>query len=178
MLKLPAFKHYQFNDGSTATVFADDAHLGRFYPIPGFPTVRLDQNNNPVFQLIKYNLSDESREENPDLPRGGGYMVFDSELKIKSENLEEIRKDLQEWCDNEWERIKRLPNDRVRTLTMGATFNDQIGEHWKKKGMQGTPRASSTSGAPSLTLTMPGPGENVALQEGGKPTVVFGDPAR
>ena len=79
----PSILHKQFADGETVTVFQDDDKFWNFCLIPGFPTVRMDPNNNPVFQLIKYNFSDESREENPDLPRGGGYMVFDSELKVK-----------------------------------------------------------------------------------------------
>jgi len=175
MLKLPAFKHYQFPTGETVTVFQDDAQYWRFYPIPGFPTVRLDPNGNPVFLLIKYNISDESREEKPDLPRGGGYMVFDSELKVSPEHLVDITKDLQKYCDDEWERIKKLPDDRVRKLTMGAAFNDQIGDQWKQAGLTGAPRASADTGS-STTLTIPGPGENATLQEGGKPTVMIGEP--
>jgi hypothetical protein len=175
MLKLPAFKHYQFPTGETVTVFQDDAQFWRFYPIPGFPTVRLDPNKNPVFLLIKYNLSDQSREENPTLPRGGGVMVFDSELKVKKEHLEEITKDLQKWVDDEWERIKRLPDDRVRNLVMGATFNDTIGQHWNQSGMTGTPRASADTGS-TTTLRIPGKGENWNAQQGGKPTVLMGEP--
>ena len=88
MMKLPAILHKQFEDGSTATVFQHDEQFWRFCVIPGFPTVRRDPQDNPVFQLIKFNFSDESREENPDLPRGGGYMVFDSELKVSEEESE------------------------------------------------------------------------------------------
>lgn len=178
MLKLPAFKHYQFSTGETVTVFQDDAQFWRFYPIAGFPTVRMDPNNNPVFLLIKYNLSDQSREENPSLPRGGGVMVFDSELKVQPKHMEEITKDLQKWVDDEWERIKALPDDRVRELKMAATFKDTIGQHWSQKGMAGSVRAPESTG-PDVTLKIPGTGENAAMQEalkGKKPTVVIGEP--
>jgi len=85
MLKLPAFKTKQFETGETITIFQDDAKFWIFYLIPGFPTVRFDPNHNPVFQLIKYKFSDESREEHADLPRGGGFMVFDAELMVKAD---------------------------------------------------------------------------------------------
>src|SRR5688500_1419273 len=95
MMKLPAIKHKQFATGETVTVFADDANISTFYLIPCLPTVRLDPNKKPVFQLIKYNFSDEAREDDPTLPRGGGYMVFDSELKVKKEHQDEIVEELK-----------------------------------------------------------------------------------
>ena len=73
MLKLPAIKSYQ-----DLTVFQDDERFWRFYLIPTFPTVRLDAAGRPVFLLVKYALSDQSREKDPTLPRGGGYLAFDA----------------------------------------------------------------------------------------------------
>ena len=136
MLKLPAFMTKKFATGETVTIFGDSEKFWYFYLIPGFPTVRIDPNGNPIFQLIKYKLSDESREENKELPRGGGYMVFDSELKVKKEQQDEIEKDLTTWVRKEWERLKALPNDAVRTLTIGAMFNDTIGSQWAGKDMK------------------------------------------
>jgi hypothetical protein len=176
MLLLPAHDHKQFPTGETVTIFRDDSQISKFYLIPGFPTVRTDPNNNPVFQLIKYNISDQSREENPELPRGGGYMVFDSELKVKTEHQEEIVKELEQYVAAEWEKLKKQPDDRIRALTMGATFNDIIGEHWSKAGMAGGPRASSTSGMPSMTLTMPGSGFVPPSQSEAPPPVIIGEP--
>jgi len=177
MLKLPAFKHYQFETGEAVTVFQDDAQFWVFYAIPGFPTVRLDPHGDPVFMLIKYNLSDESREEDPKLPRGGGYMVFDSELKVNPKDMEAITKDLQKWVDAEWERIRNLPDDRLKNLTLGAHFQDQIGALWNQQAMAGGAMASPTTGG-STTLTIPGPGDNYAakLAASVKPTVVIGEP--
>lgn len=175
MLKLPAILHKQFTTGETATVFVDDAQFWRFYVIPGFPTVRTDPNNNPVFQLIKYNFSDESREENPDLPRGGGYMVFDCELKVKTEHMEEMKEELQSHVNEEWERLKRMPGDRLRYLTLGATFNDTIGEHWQQGSMAGEPMASPTTGS-TMTLTMPGTGFTPPPMDAPAPKVVIGEP--
>ena len=175
MLKLPAFMHKQFPTGEAVTIFQDDAQFWRFYVIPGFPTVRVDPNGNPVFMLIKYNLSDETRETNPELPRGGGYMVFDSELKVTTEQLDEVKKDLQKYADEEFERIKKLPDDSKKTLTLGATFNDTIGQQWGQTGMTGAPRASGTTHT-DTTLEMPGPGDNAALATMAKPTVVIGEP--
>ena len=174
MLKLPAHEHYKTEDGTTTvSIFQDDAQFWRFYLIPGFPTVRLDQNNNPVFMLIKYNLSDESREENPDLPRGGGYMVFDSELTVKAEHVKEIKKHLQQFVEKEWDRIKNDPNARVRSLTLQAAKNDQapkIGGHWGQQGHEGTPRASA------LPLQIPTIAAAEATQGGTPPQVEIGEP--
>jgi len=175
MLKLPAFKHFQFDTGETATVFQDDHKFWVFYIIPGFPTVRMDPNGNPVFLLIKYAFSDESREENPELPRGGGYMVFDSELKVSADHQEAIVGDLQDWVDAEWERLKHLPDDRIRTLRMGATFIDSIGQHWSNSGMAGGPMASVGTST-DLTLRMPGTGFTPPSTSAPAPAVVIGEP--
>jgi hypothetical protein len=175
MMKLPAFMHKQFDTGETVTVFQDDAQFWKFYFIPGFPTVRTDPNNNPVFQLIKFNFSDEAREDTPELGRGGGYMVFDSELKVKKAHHDEVVKELQKHVNQEWERLKRIPNDRVRALTLGATFNDTIGSQWAGAGHEGGPRATSGTGT-TMTLTMPGSGFVPPPMDAPAPTVAVGEP--
>jgi hypothetical protein len=173
MMKLPAFMHKQFPTGETVTVFQDDAQFWRFYLIPGFPTVRTDPNNHPVFQLIKYNFSDESREQDPKLPRGGGYMVFDTELKVKPDQQDEVMKDLKKYVEQEYERLKALPNDALRTLHLGAAFNDSIGGQWSQPGMTGAPRDSPDTHS-DVTLTMPGP--NTPPPPVKVPDVVIGEP--
>ena len=175
MMKLPAFMHKQFETGETVTVFQDDAQFWRFYLIPGFPTVRTDPSGNPVFQLIKFNFSDESREDNPELGRGGGYMVFDSELKVKKTHQDEVMKDLDKYVKAEWERLKKLPNDKVRALSLGATFNDTIGSQWAGAGHEGGPRASPTTGS-TMTLTMPGTGFVPPPMDQPAPPVQIGEP--
>lgn len=175
MMKLPAILHKQFEDGSTATVFQDDKKFWSFCAIPGFPTVRRDAQDNPVFGLFKFNLSDDSREENPDLPRGGGYMVFDSELKVSEKNLKELTKDLEKIVEDEFERLKRLPNDKVRELTLGATFNDTIGKHWGQGSMAGGPMASPQTSS-TTTLTMPGTGFTRPQRNEAAPKPVIGEP--
>jgi hypothetical protein len=176
MLKLPAFSQKQFPTGESVTVFQDDSQFWRFYLIPGFPTVRVDANNHPVFQLIKYNLSDQAREADPNLPRGGGYMVFDSELKVKPEHRAEIEKDLKEYVKAEWERIKRLPDDRVRALTLGAAFNDSIGSEWAASGMAGSGAMASPDSHSTMTLNMPGSGFVPPPMDAPAPPVVIGEP--
>ena len=111
MLILPAHMHKQFPTGETVTVFKDDQQINRFYMIPGFPTIRRDPNKNPVFQLIKFNFSDEAREDDPELARGGGYMVFDAELLVKPEHQKEVEEELQRYVDQEWERLE-MKDDR------------------------------------------------------------------
>lgn len=175
MLMLPAFKTKQFPTGETVTIFQDDAQFWRFYLVAGFPTVRFDAQKNPIFQVIKFKFADQSREENPELPRGGGFMVFDAELMIKAEHRTEIQKELQQWVDKEWERLKTLPDDRIRSLRIGATFNDTIGGHWTQPGMEGQPRADPTTGS-TATLRMPGTGFTAPRSNEKAPDVVFGEP--
>ena len=129
-----------------------------------------------MFQLIKYNLSDEARELDPNLPRGGGYMVFDSELKVKPEHRAEIEKDLKEYVKAEWERIKRLPDDRVRALTLGAAFNDSIGSEWAASGMAGGGAMASPDSHSTMTLTIPGTGFVPPPMDAPAPPVVIGEP--
>ncbi len=173
MLKLPAFMHKQFPSGETVTVFQHDHKFWHFYLIPGFPTVRTDPQNNPVFMLVKFLLSDQSREENPDLPRGGGYMVFDSELKVKEDHQKEIVDELKPLVRQEWERLKSESNKTVRELNMFANFNDTIGEHWKKKGHEGTPRASADQES-NTTLRIPAPDSPPPPEQ--LPEIVIGEP--
>ncbi len=156
MLKLPAFLHKQFPTGETVTVFQDDAQFWKFYLIPGFPTVRIDKHDNPVFALYKFKFDDQSREENADMPRGGGYMVFDSELKVTDKQQQEIVDELQGHVRAEWNRLKSEANPAVRKLKMKATFNDSIGGHWAQAGHRGTPRATATpSTGPELEIPTP-----------------------
>ncbi len=67
MLKIPAFRRID-----NVTVYQDDAVWNRFYLVPSLPAIRLDENGRPVFLLAIYHVSDQAREANPDLPRGGG----------------------------------------------------------------------------------------------------------
>ncbi|MGE0320339.1 MAG: hypothetical protein AB7I44_19680 [Hyphomicrobiaceae bacterium] len=173
MIRLPAFQHFQFDDGETATVFQDDRRFWVFYAIPGFPRVRIDQNENPVFMMVKYNLSDESREADPTLPRGGGYLVFDSELKLSNDNQETVVNALQDYVDDRWNKLKNRPPSKGKTLELQATFNDQIGSHWGGTGHEGGPRASGTTHT-DMSLTIPGTG--FTPPTGDPPKVQLGEP--
>jgi len=108
MLTAPAFRTI---DG--VTLFRDNNVWYRFYPIAPYPTIRLDEQNNPVFLLVKYAFSDQDREENPDLPLGGGYMNFDIQFEVGDELLKKVRTELQLWVDEEWQRLKQgTPEER------------------------------------------------------------------
>ncbi len=101
MLNVPAFRTI---DG--VTLYTDDLCWYRFYAIAQGPRVRVDENNDPVFLLVKYAFSDEDREQNAKLPSGGGYMNFDVEFSVEPEQLEKIQIELQEWVDAEWSRLR------------------------------------------------------------------------
>ncbi|HSR51434.1 MAG TPA: hypothetical protein VLV83_11440 [Acidobacteriota bacterium] len=101
MLTAPPFRTIE-----GVTVYADDSIWYRFYPVAAHPDIRLDKNERPVFLLVKYAFSDQDREDNPDLPSGGGYLNFDVEFSVPPETLETVREDLQEWVDEEWNRLR------------------------------------------------------------------------
>ena len=84
MLKVPSFAYY---DDLRVSVYQDDTMFWKFYFIPDYISIRKDINGNPVFLLIKYAFGDQDREENPDLPRGGGYMAFDVEMRVPETDL-------------------------------------------------------------------------------------------
>ena len=170
MLKVPAFMHKQFSNGETVTVYQDDAQFWRFYLIPGFPTVRQLPNGDPVFMLIKYALSDQSREDNPDLPSGGGYLVFDAELKVSDEHMEELRAELQPLVQQEWERLKSDQSKRGK-LVATATLSDAMGDHWRSQGHRGT---RATDASTSIDLDLPEAEMPVIPDE--EPVVIFGEP--
>ena len=123
MLKVPAFQYYE---DMRVTVYQDDTKWWKFYQLPDYVSVRKDINGNPVALLVKYAFSDQDREEKPDLPRGGGIMNFDVELKVMESDEEELRKRLQKYVDGEWNRLKSLADSRnvpVQSLTLPSWHN-------------------------------------------------------
>ena len=123
MLKVPAFQYYE---DMRVTVYQDDTKWWKFYQIPDYVSVRKDVNGNPVALLVKYAFSDQDREEKPDLPRGGGIMNFDVELKVMESDEAELRKRLQKYVDGEWKRLKSLADARnvpVQSLTLPSWHN-------------------------------------------------------
>ena len=109
MLTVPAFRNIE-----GVTVYRDDTSWFRFYVLAKYPRIRLNEEGDPVFLLVKYALSDEDRENDPKLPAGGGYMNFDIEFTVEPEKLENVRLELQEWVDQEWERLRNGTGDEKK----------------------------------------------------------------
>src|SRR5580765_6736323 len=105
MLKVPAFRSFKNPD---VVAYQDDTMFWKFYLIPGNVSIRRDANGNPVFLLIKYAFGDQDREENKSLPRGGGYMVFDTELSIPNAVMDNITKELQKDVNDIWNQLKAI----------------------------------------------------------------------
>ena len=123
MLKVPAFQYYE---DLRVTIFQDDTKWWKFYQIPDYVSVRKDINGNPVALLVKYAFSDQDREEKPDLPRGGGIMNFDVELRVEESDEKTLRGRLQKYVDGEWGRLKSLAdaeNVPVESLTLPSWHN-------------------------------------------------------
>lgn len=175
MLKLPAFR--QLED---ATVFQDDGEFNRFYIIPGFPSLRRNAARDPVLLLIKYAFSDRSRAENPDLPRGGGYLAFDAELAIGSTRRGEIVAELQTWVNGEWERLKSLPAGGAHVIAMSATLPESnVSDMWTNSDVGFTGRAAppTQDNEVEATLTLPGHDDfTPPPPDAPAPVVVIGEP--
>ena len=103
MLKTPAFQYY---DDLRITIYQDDTQFWKFYMLPDRVQLRNDQNGKPVFQLLKYAFSDEARQNDPQLPSGGGIMMMDVELRVAENERGVLRSRLQAYVDREWNRLK------------------------------------------------------------------------
>lgn len=113
MLKTPAFQYY---DDLRVTVYQDDTKWWKFYLLPDYVSIRRDPNGNPIFLLIKYAFSDEDRENNPDLPVGGGMLNMDVELRVDETDEDSLRGRLQSYVDTEWQRLKDFAENHSHTL--------------------------------------------------------------
>ncbi len=105
MLKVPAFQYFpQYR----VTAYQDDTMWWKFYLIPDYVSIRRDINGHPVFLLIKYAFNDQDRQENKNLPRGGGFMVFDVELSVREADYPKIIAELQQSVNSQWQQLKAL----------------------------------------------------------------------
>lgn len=113
MLKLPAFASFKNPD---VVAYQDDTMFWKFYLIPGQVSVRRDAKGNPVFLLIKFAFGDQDRAENKNLPRGGGYMVFDTELSVANTVRDAIVKQLQVYVNDTWNQLKALAEAKGQSV--------------------------------------------------------------
>ncbi len=104
MLRIPSFRKI-----GDLTVYQDDGVWNRFYPIASIPTIRRDENGRPIFLLTIFHTSDQARETNPALARGGGFMNFDVQFAVSEESREAARTELQQWVNDEYARRRADP---------------------------------------------------------------------
>src|SRR4051794_18862734 len=113
MLMQPAHRYFpQFR----VTAYRDDLQFWKFYLIPDYLSVRRDFQGNPVFLLIKYAFGDQDRDEDPNLPRGGGYMVFDVEMSVREADYKQIVIQLQKDVDDMWNQLKALAESAGQSI--------------------------------------------------------------
>jgi len=100
----------------------------KFYCIPDYASIRRDENNNAVFLLVKYAFGDQDREENPDLPRGGGYMNFDVELAAAAADMTQVRDRLQKRVDQDWQRLKDIAEAAGKSVQGARVWSKHPGQ--------------------------------------------------
>jgi hypothetical protein len=122
MLTVPA--HGRIGD---ATIYADDTYFNRYYAVATSPRLRVDDTNDPVFLLVNYALSDADRDAHPELPAGGGYMVFDTAFEVPPAQMEEIRNALQPEVDAAWARLRAgTAEEAARPGVAGTTAPPKV----------------------------------------------------
>jgi hypothetical protein len=104
MLRIPPFRKI-----GDLTVYQDDVVWNRFCLIPSVPGIRHDENRRAVFLLTIFHTSDQARETNPALARGGGFMNFDVQFAVSPEAAEAARWELKQWVDGEYARRRADP---------------------------------------------------------------------
>lgn len=105
MLKVPAYRYFP---DSRVTAYQDDTQFWKFYLIPDYVSIRRDVTGHPVFLLVKYAFGDQDRQENPALPRGGGYLVLDVEMTTPEADYVKIVEVLQKDVDSLWKQLKAI----------------------------------------------------------------------
>jgi len=164
VLKVPAFDYFE---DLRVTVYQDDTIFWKFYVVPDYLSIRKDAQDNPVFLLIKYAFGDQDREDTPDLPRGGGYLAFDVEMRV-AENAEEVlREKLQKRVAAIWTRMKDLAEShhqsvegaRLRawyTKPSGRTRENRLNVHDLELGLGGDgPEAPPGDAPPIVQIARP-----------------------
>jgi hypothetical protein len=105
MLKIPAYRYFP---DMRVTAYQDDTMWWKFYTIPDYVSIRRDKKGDPVFLLIKYAFSDEDRQRQADLPRGGGFLVFDVEMTAAETDMAKVTAVLQADVNDTWHQLKAL----------------------------------------------------------------------
>jgi len=105
MLKIPSIR--QIGD---VTVYQDDSVWNRFYLVPSRPSIRRDSEERPVFLLAMHHFSEQAREEDPNLPRGAGYMSFDVLFAVDEEARASIERELETFVKDEHRRRRGRGN--------------------------------------------------------------------
>src|ERR1700726_1098095 len=92
MLQLPAIAQYE----DWATVYPDGDSDYIFYAIPNLPSLRWFDDGTPAFTFLKFREAVQSGGADPSLGNlGGGYVQFDCELSLTSQQTAQIQGDLQ-----------------------------------------------------------------------------------
>jgi hypothetical protein len=109
-------KQLTFPEAPDVTVWQDDARYDVFYALPQSPRFRI-QNGRPVVAEIIYRLP----IPRSDGRRGGGYVMFDTELAIADENLRTLMQALDARVTEEHQR-RQLPGPPPPAQLGSMTF--------------------------------------------------------
>src|SRR5215207_640240 len=109
-------KQLTFPEVPDVTVWEDDARYNAFYALPQSPRFRI-QDGLPVVKEIIYRLP----IPRPDGKRGGGYVMFDTELAIATDKLQKLMEVLDGRVTAEHQR-RQLPGPPPPAQLGSMTF--------------------------------------------------------
>lgn len=104
-------KQEQIPEVPDVTVWGDDANPDLYYVLPSIPRFRL-QNGVPVFKLIRYRLPIEREDKK----KGGGFVMFDTELAVSDDKMKKLKDVLDERAK------KRFSDLHLKGTPPEATF--------------------------------------------------------
>lgn len=167
------YEPQQFEDvhGNPVTVYPDSHEDNVFYPIPPLPRFRRDENDDPVFRLIKFRggedstaprveLPTETGGENDEIPANsvptldgevaGGFLIFDTEFSLDQESLEEIRVELDEQVRSRYLAENREVPQGFQIVLRQPQWTDGTVEILMEDTNRGWFESVSKTGKPSL----------------------------
>lgn len=157
--------------GNTVTVYPDSHQPHVFYPIPNVPRFRRDEEDKPVFRLIKFRgagesnapripVTSESEGGNDELPANavpmigdetaGGFLLFDVEFSLDDESIEQIRAELDEIVRSRFLSEGREIPEGFRIVLQQPRWTDGSVEILMEDTPNGLFESVSKTGKPSL----------------------------
>src|SRR5689334_14680005 len=121
-------------------VFNDDQSPYRYHLVADQPRIRMREDGTPAFRFLKY----RNPIDRPDGRKGGGFLVFDTELVVSDAQRQAVVAALQERINQQFPGDAPKPQVEVETLvytkgTSKINLESLSGDFVEKVFNPGTP---------------------------------------